>query len=113
MALNFGVVLIRRELLIDEPFDERFGLCGNYEDIDWCLRMRKRGMVLPYVPQSEVIHLGAQTQAVHVEYGRQSVEVNRQKFVEKWKDEDPELFGLKEENSDTEPDTTAAEPEPE
>ena len=93
LALNFGCVLLRKELLEEYPFDPRFGDIGNYEDIDWCLRIREIGLAMVYTPSSEIIHLGAVTQAQLPDRGRGAVETNRAKFQEKWKEAKPELFG--------------------
>ena len=93
LALNFGCVLIRRSVFEEFPFDPQFSIIGNYEDIDWCLRVRKAGMILVYTPSAELIHFGARTQAEMPDKGRECVERNRAKFINKWKEEKPELFG--------------------
>lgn len=93
LALNFGCVLIRREVFEKYGFDDRYGGVGNYEDIDWCLTVRKNGGHLLYTPSSEIVHFGAQTQAADPEASHKSVAENREKFVEKWGEEDPALFG--------------------
>lgn len=92
LALNFGVVLVRRQLFDAIPFDERFGDIGNYEDIDWCLRAREMGLTLIYTPAVEWLHFGGQTQGQDIERSKLAIEVNRVKFVEKWKDADEGLF---------------------
>lgn len=101
LALNFGCVLLRREMLEKFPLDTRFGLAGNYEDIDWCLRVRKAGGVLIYTPSATIIHIGAGTFRSEIdkhgdegkEWHDRSLEENRARFLEKWKDEDGILFG--------------------
>ncbi len=51
-------LLVRRGawLLVGE-FDERFFVYD--EDIDWCLRARRAGVVVRYWPEASMVHLGA------------------------------------------------------
>ncbi len=93
LALNFGCVLIRREVFDRFPLDTRYGGVGNYEDIDWCLTVRKTGLQCIYVPSVEIIHFGGQTLAQNPEEAERSIEENRAKFVDKWGSE-RELMGL-------------------
>jgi len=98
LALNFGCVLIRREAFDNFPLDSRYGGVGNYEDIDWCLTIRKAGLQCVYVPSVEIIHFGGQTLSQNPEEAQKSIEANRAKFVEKWGSE-KELMGLKAEEN--------------
>lgn len=95
LALNFGCALVRRELMSEFPFDFRFDSIGNYEDVDWCLTVRQKGLHLLYTPSAEIMHHGARTQATQPERSRKCIEDNRAKLLEKWKDAPDELFGLK------------------
>jgi len=94
LALNFGVVLMRRQYFESIPLDPLFGEIGNYEDIDWCLRARQRDLRLLYTPSAEIMHYGAKSQAEQPERSKECIEKNRQAFVDKWKDAPAELFGL-------------------
>lgn len=101
LALNFGCVLLRREIF-DKlgGFDERFALAGNYEDIDWCLRARKEGHGLLYTPSSQIVHFGAATFQDRIkregdkgkDWHDRSLVENQKRFVERWKDEKDEFF---------------------
>lgn len=94
LALNFGCVLLRRELFEKVGgFDRQFDMAGNYEDIDLCLRLRQAGHKLMFTPSSNIIHAGAQTLAQDKKRSDESIRVNRERFVNKWKDAEPELFG--------------------
>jgi GT2 family glycosyltransferase len=94
-ALNFGCALLRTDALRQFPLDPIFDSIGNYEDVDWSLQVRSRGLVTLYTPSSEIVHIGAQTQATDPERSRKCIEENRAKLLEKWKDAPDGLFGLK------------------
>lgn len=56
-ALNGSCLIVRLKILEDiGDLDERFFLF--FEDIDWCLRMRKGGWKIFFVPQAEIVHYG-------------------------------------------------------
>jgi len=60
--LSAACLLCRREAFAAVGgFDERFFI--YFEDIDLCLRMRKAGWKLLYVPAAEVVHEGGATTA--------------------------------------------------
>ncbi len=96
-AMNFGCCLIRAGLfdevgLLDE---ETFVFPGSYEDVDWCLRARKKGYLCVYRPDSKVVHLGSQT-LFHTgeslrEKGLEASRTNLEHLLEKWRGE-PESF---------------------
>jgi GT2 family glycosyltransferase len=56
--LSGAAMMLKREVL-DEVggFDERFHMYG--EDNEWCLRIRRAGWRLVFVPEAVVMHLGA------------------------------------------------------
>jgi GT2 family glycosyltransferase len=96
-ALNFGCAVIRAGLfeeigLMDE---DTFLFPGLFEDVDWCIRMRKRGFKCVYCPESEVIHDANQTQFKSGDSLKkkslEAQELNLERLLEKWKDE-PESF---------------------
>ena len=56
--LSGAAILVRREVVEGVGgFDERFHMYG--EDNEWCLRIRRAGWRLLFVPESVVMHLGA------------------------------------------------------
>ena len=56
-TLNGSCMLVRRKTIEDVGvLDEDFFLF--FEDADWCVRMRKRGWELWFVPASEIVHFG-------------------------------------------------------
>ena len=63
VKVNFavGACLLVRRKVIDKigGLDENF-FFGN-DDLDWCLRIRKAGWNIYYLPQAEVIHYGGFT----------------------------------------------------
>jgi len=63
VKVNFavGACLLVRRKVIDKigGLDENF-FFGN-DDLDWCLRIRKAGWKIYYLPQAEVIHYGGFT----------------------------------------------------
>jgi GT2 family glycosyltransferase len=105
-ALNFGCALLRSDALRTWPLDEAFEL--NYEDVDWCLQVRSKGMVVLYTPSSEIVHIGGQTQATDPERSKRTIEEGRAYLAKKWKDAPPELFG-----QDSSPEADEGPPEPE
>ena len=55
-----GACMLVRRAAFDSvgPLDERFFV--YYEDVDWCLRMKKAGWKVCYVGEAEVVHSWAQ-----------------------------------------------------
>jgi GT2 family glycosyltransferase len=96
-AMNFACAITPRKLFdeIGLPDEDTFMFPGFFEDVDWCLRLRKAGYLCTYCPQSRVIHLGNQTY-----YGDNlknqsllALEKNLIILLDKWKEE-PEFFLL-------------------
>jgi GT2 family glycosyltransferase len=57
-----GNMALARELALQAGgFDEGFGGAEIYEDVEFSLRLRRRGAHLVYVPQAEVDHLAVRT----------------------------------------------------
>jgi GT2 family glycosyltransferase/SAM-dependent methyltransferase len=82
-----ATLLVKRELW-DEigGFDERF-LPMYYEDSDFCFEARSRGHRVVYEPTARVVHVEGATAGVDESAShKRSQEVNRPKFVEKWRD---------------------------
>jgi GT2 family glycosyltransferase/SAM-dependent methyltransferase len=66
-------------------FDERF-LPMYYEDTDLCFEARERGLRVLYEPRANVVHLEGGTAGTDLSTGHKRYqEVNRPKFVEKWR----------------------------
>ncbi len=81
-------IMIRRELWERVGgFDERY-VPAYCEDSDLCFAVRKAGFKVYYTPFSEVVHFEGVTHGRDVKKGVKQYQVlNKQKFVEKWKDE--------------------------
>lgn len=62
IACVMGAFMIARKSLIDElhGFDEDFFLYG--EDQDLCWRIREKGLVIGYINNARVVHLGGQSE---------------------------------------------------
>jgi GT2 family glycosyltransferase/SAM-dependent methyltransferase len=81
-----AALLVRRDVW-DEigGFDERF-LPMYYEDSDLCFEARSRGYRVVYEPRSHVVHVEGATAGVdETASHKRAQEVNRPKFVEKWR----------------------------
>jgi O-antigen biosynthesis protein len=66
-------------------FDERY-VPMYYEDADLCLEARQRGWHVLYEPSSVVVHVEGATAGVDPKAGhKQYQEINRLKFVNKWR----------------------------
>ncbi len=54
-AISGSCMLVRRAALLDVgPLDDGYFL--HCEDLDWCMRFRKRGWKIMFVPEAKVIH---------------------------------------------------------
>lgn len=83
----FVCVMMRRDLFDRIGYlDERFGL-GNWEDTDYCYRVRQAGGRIVIDPYVWVRHVGHQTFCKLPEFG-ELLETNRQLFMEKWSIDD-------------------------
>ena len=83
-----------REEAVDKvgPFDESFGP-GNFEDDDYCLRMRQAGYRLRIARDAFVFHYGSRTflgMGIVGDQWDQLMTANQRSFVRKWGLETPE-----------------------
>lgn len=85
-------LLIKKEVINKIGYlDELFAL-GNYEDDDYCLRIRKIGYRLLLCKDTFIFHVGsASFSKLKLERFNKILEENRQKFINKW-DIDPNLI---------------------
>ena len=85
VARLIGVCLLipRRVLQAVGLLDERFGL-GNFEDNDYCLRVRMAGYRLLVARDVFIHHQGHQTFRLLGERFDQLLEENKRRFLEKW-----------------------------
>ena len=76
-----------RELFLSlGGFDVHFAP-AYYEDTDYCFRLREHGFVVYYQPESVIIHLEGISSGTSVTEGvKRYQEVNRSKFIERWKE---------------------------
>jgi|GEM_PF-2346883 len=77
-AVSGASMAVRREVFLSlGGFDEVF--VNGFEDIDFCLRVRKRGWQVWYVPESRVVHLEGRTE------GRfEKEKLNTKIFLDRW-----------------------------
>ena len=54
-----AMLLSRRSLELVGPLDEAYDF--YYEDIEWCHRTQQRGLLVGYVPGSQLLHFGGQS----------------------------------------------------
>jgi GT2 family glycosyltransferase len=81
-------LMVRKDL-----FDESLGfdLCWEpayYEDVDLCMKLKRRGYRVFYCPSATIVHIERFTSlgaSDNIEVGK-AVEINRRKFVARWKD---------------------------
>jgi GT2 family glycosyltransferase len=63
--------------------DERFEL-GNFDDDDYCRRVKGRGFSLAIANNVFIHHYGSRTFALNnIDYAR-AMEINKKKFMQKW-----------------------------
>ncbi|MHB1582162.1 MAG: glycosyltransferase [Acidimicrobiales bacterium] len=81
-------LLVRRELVRSlGGLDQRFAP-AYYEDTDLCFAARKAGYRVVFQPRAEVCHFEGASHGTDVSAGiKRFQEVNRDKFVAKWRDE--------------------------
>lgn len=96
-AMNFGCCLIPRRLFdeVGAMDDDTFLFPGLFEDVDWCIRARKKSYRCFYRPDSKVIHTANQTLYGSGESlkakSMAAVSTNLERLLAKWADE-PESF---------------------
>ncbi|HOZ47876.1 MAG TPA: glycosyltransferase [Candidatus Hydrogenedentes bacterium] len=69
------------------PFDESFGI-GNYEDDDYCLRLRAAGYRLCIAQDAFVFHYGSRTflgMGVTGDKWQMLIDANQRRFEKKWR----------------------------
>ncbi|MHB1681446.1 MAG: glycosyltransferase [Bacilli bacterium] len=80
--VGFCLVIRRSVYEILGGFDEDFGQ-GNFEDDDYCLRIRRSGRRLVVAADTFVHHYGSVSQRVNPNYG-DLLQSNLQRFFSKW-----------------------------
>lgn len=83
-----GFCLLIRDTVWQQvgEFDTRFGI-GNYEDDDYCTRVRQAGKQLGIAEGCFIFHFGGRTfegMGLHGEAYAKLMEENRRKYMEKW-----------------------------
>jgi GT2 family glycosyltransferase/ADP-heptose:LPS heptosyltransferase/glycosyltransferase involved in cell wall biosynthesis/SAM-dependent methyltransferase len=80
-------LLVRREMFLKlGGLDERYSP-AYYEETDLCFGLRKFGFKVTYRPDAVVIHHESATAGTGPSSFKRYLEINRRKFVEKWKNE--------------------------
>jgi len=80
--LSAACLLVRRTALLDAAgFDEDFFI--YFEDIDLCLRIKKAGWTLVYLPQARVLHVGGATTSTRLVAGRFEYRKSQLAFYDK------------------------------
>jgi GT2 family glycosyltransferase len=88
-----GVCLLVKAKTFDTicGFDEEYAP-AYYEDVDFCFKIREKGLRILYNPNSTVFHhLSATTTNIDSDFKLQWVTCNRQKFLGRWQSEIDEL----------------------
>jgi GT2 family glycosyltransferase len=67
-------------------FDSRYRP-AYYEDADYCFGLRKLGLRVLFQPESAVVHLDGASSKGHCGGAKRYQELNRRKFVDKWRRE--------------------------
>lgn len=80
-----GYCMLIKRKVVDEIgiLDERFSP-GNFEDDDYCLRMRNAGYILLLCKDTFIHHYGSISFGANYDKYMQLIEINRRKFNEKW-----------------------------
>jgi hypothetical protein len=69
-AISGACMMVRREMIADiGPLDEEYFL--HAEDLDWCMRARRGGWKILFVPDAKVVHhkgVSSRGQPLRVEY---------------------------------------------
>jgi GT2 family glycosyltransferase len=69
-AISGACMMVRREMIADVgPLDEEYFL--HCEDLDWCMRVWRRGWKILFVPEARVVHhkgISSQTRPLTVEW---------------------------------------------
>jgi len=69
-AISGACMMVRRELIADiGPFDGEYFL--HCEDLDWCMRARRHGWKVLFVPDAKVVHqkgISSRNRPLRVEY---------------------------------------------
>ena len=67
-------------------FDEQFA--GDYNDVDLCLRVRRRGLQVVWTPHARLVHHQCQTRGTIVRPDRHAqLVLERLRFLERWGEE--------------------------
>lgn len=64
---------------------------NEYEDVDWCFRIRQAGLRVFYTPRTTVTHYGAWTRNRDKASEAERRRTMREKFLQKWRNE-PDLW---------------------
>ena len=76
-------MLVRRTCITEIGLmDERYGL--YYEEMDWCLCMRKAGWELRAVPEAKLVHFGGGTTRDRPDFYVAMQKDSRKRFLRKW-----------------------------
>lgn len=92
-GLTGAAIMVKRE-----AFEQVGGICedyiiGDYEDSDFCLRLRALGKELAYVPQAELFHFERRSISHHKGYaGTLACRYNRWLHHQRWGDAIAELM---------------------
>lgn len=85
MYISGASILTKKEVFVNlGGFSEEY-LPAYFEDTDYCMRLLSSGLLVKYVPTSEVIHYEGVSSGRSTECGVKSYQVNNAKrFKEKW-----------------------------
>ena len=83
-----GACLVMRRSVFEEMggFDEQFA--GDYNDVDLCLRVRRRGLQVIWTPHARLVHHQCQTRGTIIHPARHAqLVMERLLFLERWGEE--------------------------
>ncbi len=83
-----GACLVMRRDVFEElaGFDEQFA--GDYNDVDLCLRVRRRGLQVIWTPHARLVHHQCQTRGTIIHAARHAqLVLERLLFLERWGEE--------------------------
>lgn len=87
-----AMLLSRQALEQVGPLDEGYDF--YYEDIEWCHRVQRRGLLVGYVPEARIIHYGGQSSLKVKIWARQSEYQSAVRYFRTYRDAGPAALAV-------------------